>query len=301
MKSLMSRSSRFVLDRDAWSATIALSVFVAVLLVNDPWLEDRLDYWSVWFEGLVALLPVLGLFMVGALRDQPRIYRAMFVGLFLLAMSFLTDVCDEFVDMHDGFNMVFEGAFQVIGFAFTLVGLQRWIRHNQDLTHHLGQLAITDQLTGISNRRHFVSALETESERANRYRSAFSIIMFDIDHFKQINDNHGHHVGDAVLMEVAKRLREQIRKVDVFARYGGEEFVVLTASTSAEDAFRLAEKVRTLLADTHIEPVGQVTASFGVSQYRAGEELHRLLKRADDALYTAKSKGRNQVILHPVH
>lgn len=292
----MSSAPTFLNNRLAWGALGVLLAYLVVLFRVSPWTEDTLDHWSVWFEGLVATLPVAGLFMISSLREQPRIHRAMFMGLLLLAFAFLTDVGDEFVDMHDVFNMVFEGAFQVLGFAFTLLGLQRWLNYNKTLTDHLTELAITDQLTGIANRRHFVSALEVERERANRHRNELSVILFDIDHFKQINDEHGHDVGDAVLVEVASRIRAQIRKVDVFARYGGEEFVVLAASTTAADASKLAEKFRHLLANTHFERVGQVTASFGVSQYQPGEELHRLLKRADEALYHAKSKGRNLVV-----
>lgn len=166
---------------------------------------------------------------------------------------------------------------------------------NTELQH----LATTDRLTGIWNRLYFDEAVDAEIERANRYGEPLSLLLFDIDHFKAINDTHGHLLGDQVLIELTRRVRQHLRSGDVLARWGGEEFVALLPHTRAEDALHLAEKLRGLIAEEPFPAVGQVTSSFGVAQFQPSETIDLLLTRVDDALYAAKDGGRNQVRLAP--
>jgi diguanylate cyclase (GGDEF)-like protein len=121
-----------------------------------------------------------------------------------------------------------------------------------------------------------------------------SIIMVDIDHFKSINDGHGHQAGDSVLIAVANALQSHIRKADLLGRWGGEEFLLVCNSPLA-DATALAEKLRRALQGHAVDSVGQVTASFGVSSYRPGDTSQTLIGRADAALYLSKATGRNKV------
>ena len=171
-------------------------------------------------------------------------------------------------------------------------------RANQALqaaNEELQRLATTDTLTGVWNRRHFETVVAAETQRAGRYGEPLSLLLFDIDHFKAINDTHGHLVGDQVLIALSHRVRDQLRGVDMLARWGGEEFVVLLPHCGGEEAQRLAEKLRALIAAEPFPGVGQVTSSFGVAEFRPPESADAWLNRADDALYQAKAAGRNRV------
>lgn len=159
----------------------------------------------------------------------------------------------------------------------------------------LRALSITDSLTGIHNRRYFQDRLKAEMIRVKRASGALSVIMFDIDHFKRINDQHGHAVGDVVLKELCRRISQRLRRTDVFCRLGGEEFVVLCANTDGSQAFNVALELWQALRSAPMEGVGTVTASFGVASWRVEEGVDGLLLRADSGVYAAKQAGRDRV------
>ncbi len=162
----------------------------------------------------------------------------------------------------------------------------------------LQELTTTDELTGISNRRHFIRQARHEVERSKRYSLPLSLIMLDIDHFKRINDEHGHDAGDRALRAFADVIQKNLREIDIFGRLGGEEFAIVLPVTTQSGAASAAERIRSAVAKLSIE-VQFVTFSFtvslGVSQLRESGDLDSLLKRADTALYRAKKGGRNQV------
>lgn len=172
----------------------------------------------------------------------------------------------------------------------------------KDITQHikleekLSQLASTDSLTGINNRRHFEELLTKEIARTKRNNNSLALMMFDIDHFKQINDTYGHNVGDNVLQSIANVILFNIRETDVFARWGGEEFILFFPETNEESAEYLGEKLRHAVEHYDFNDVDKVTASFGITLYKQGETSEELIKRADEAMYQAKSAGRNRVI-----
>jgi diguanylate cyclase (GGDEF)-like protein/PAS domain S-box-containing protein len=159
----------------------------------------------------------------------------------------------------------------------------------------LQRVAVTDRLTGIRNRASFEEAVASEIARAVRYGTPVSLLLLDVDHFKAINDTHGHLIGDRVLIELTRRLGHHLREVDILARWGGEEFVILMPHCGAREAVHTAEKLRDLVAEHAFPEVGVVTVSIGVAEYRPGERDDAWIKRADDALYAAKSGGRNRV------
>jgi diguanylate cyclase (GGDEF)-like protein/PAS domain S-box-containing protein len=159
----------------------------------------------------------------------------------------------------------------------------------------LRALSVTDSLTGIHNRRYFQERLTTEMARVERGGGELSVIMLDIDHFKRINDLHGHAVGDRVLQVVCERIGHRLRRTDVFCRLGGEEFMVLCPDISAEHAYVLAQQLWQGLRSSPIDGVGTVTASFGVASWRVGEGADALLLRADSGVYAAKMGGRDRV------
>ena len=154
---------------------------------------------------------------------------------------------------------------------------------------------ITDPLTGIYNRAKCNDELNLEMERSRRYGSPLSLIMLDIDLFKRINDSKGHLVGDRVLIELCRTVTERIRSCDTFARWGGEEFTLLLPGNSLDSADRLAEQLRSLIAQSSFANLSQVTCSFGVTQFQIDDTLESFTGRSDKALYLAKQKGRNRV------
>jgi diguanylate cyclase (GGDEF)-like protein/PAS domain S-box-containing protein len=164
-----------------------------------------------------------------------------------------------------------------------------------DANELLHQIAVTDPLTGIHNRRFIQEIMGKEISEAQRYVQPLALILFDIDHFKLVNDQYGHKTGDIVLVELAKRVRMNLRATDHLARWGGEEFVVIATHCDRPDALALAEKLRSVVASLFFPEVGAVTASFGVAELQPNESPDSWFKRADDALYAAKDAGRNTV------
>lgn len=161
-------------------------------------------------------------------------------------------------------------------------------------TEQLEQLMLTDQLTGVGNRRLMMKALTDETTRAQRYQRPYSLIFFDLDHFKRINDAYGHATGDAVLVAVASCLKAALRDCDLLGRIGGEEFVVLLPETGIGNALQAAQRMRTDIERLRIGQIQEnITLSAGVAEWRNGESGEQLLDRADHALYKAKDAGRN--------
>ncbi|MDD0975326.1 diguanylate cyclase [Pseudomonas fontis] len=159
----------------------------------------------------------------------------------------------------------------------------------------LRALSVTDSLTGIHNRRYFQERLKAELERAQRDMQDLAVIMLDIDHFKRINDQYGHAVGDHVLQSLCQRINHRLRRTDVFCRLGGEEFMVLCPGSNADQAHSLALELWQGVRNVPVDGVGRVTASFGVAGWRPGEGADALLLRADSGVYAAKQAGRDRV------
>lgn len=156
-------------------------------------------------------------------------------------------------------------------------------------------LAEKDPLTGIYNRHRFDKTLRSEMERAQRYGTSLSLIIFDLDHFKQVNDLYGHTAGDKVLLNLTALIQQHIRESDLLARWGGEEFMIVAPNDKLADANAMAEKLRVLVAETQLLDGVDITCSFGVAEYTKGDDVGALVKRADAAMYRAKTSGRNRV------
>jgi two-component system cell cycle response regulator len=225
-------------------------------------------------------LPILG---VVDPEDRPRLVKALDIGF--------NDILTRPIDPQELSARVRS---QVRGKRYT-----DFLRNNLD---HSLELAVTDQLTGLHNRRYMTGQLGALVTRAIRGGDPVSALMIDIDHFKKVNDNFGHDVGDEVLREFAVRLASNVRAIDLPCRYGGEEFVVIMPDTKLEDAERIAERIRRHVAGSPFRLSGgaeplTVTISVGVaSTGGAGDNAEALLKRADEAVYAAKRAGRNTVI-----
>lgn len=168
---------------------------------------------------------------------------------------------------------------------------------NNRQQEQLLRLATRDPLTGAGNRRAFIGRLAQVVSAFERARIPSSLVLFDIDHFKRVNDEHGHSVGDEILRRFAHRIESRIRVTDGLYRIGGEEFVVVIDGQGIETAARLAEELRERIEASDIVPGISVTVSIGVAEIRAHESYERWLQRADEAMYSAKRSGRNNVRL----
>lgn len=162
----------------------------------------------------------------------------------------------------------------------------------------LEKLSSTDRLTGAWNRAHFDKTLAIELSRSVRYHQPVTLVLVDIDHFKQINDQHGHATGDEVLREVVRVIRSNIRTSDMLFRWGGEEFAILAPSTNYRSAANLAETLRSKIEQLVVKDAGNITISLGVAEHVSGESEMTWFGRADAAMYSAKSAGRNRFVVN---
>ncbi|MFL0795931.1 MAG: GGDEF domain-containing protein [Cellvibrionaceae bacterium] len=172
-------------------------------------------------------------------------------------------------------------------------------------TEELSELVHTDPLTELSNRRYLMQSLEREIERTRRSRQATCVVMLDLDHFKSINDNHGHDIGDQALQQTARILKQAVRQLDIPCRYGGEEFVVILPATDLLTGVKVAERIRAMIeatplplqSDNSINDGLTMTASLGVDvvTFLSDDTPETVMKRADELLYQAKEEGRNRV------
>ncbi|MCG5500575.1 biofilm regulation diguanylate cyclase SiaD [Ectothiorhodospira lacustris] len=173
-------------------------------------------------------------------------------------------------------------------------------RNLWEVTETLRQAANQDPLTGLANRRFLMERLKEETQRAARKGSRLAIALMDVDHFKQVNDRFGHEVGDVALCEIAGAVRQEVRRYDVYGRWGGEEFLLVLPDADPEEAVMVLERIRQTITALTVggdDPAIRLSASFGVTLLRSGEDVDDALKRADDALFKAKREGRDRVVL----
>jgi len=173
---------------------------------------------------------------------------------------------------------------------------------NHDITERkrvedqLRSMASHDPLTNTYTRRVLYDFIDTEIHRVRRHGGGLSVIMFDVDHFKDINDDHGHVVGDHVLVAIVELVQEELRGLDRLARYGGEEFVIVAPNTTLRKAVTLAERLRTQIATASFDTVARVTCSFGVCEYEDDPDADTLVRRVEDLMYRARRSGRNSLV-----
>ncbi|RYF26735.1 MAG: GGDEF domain-containing protein [Comamonadaceae bacterium] len=198
----------------------------------------------------------------------------------------------------------------VISSTFLTRRVQATRAHLRQQRHELAlaleqirELATHDDLTGLPNRRHMLELMRLEVLRAERSGLPLLLVQLDVDHFKTINDTHGHAVGDLALQTFARTVRDCVRASDVLARWGGEEFVLMLCNTQPADASELLERVRRTVAALRMErpgkPAIRLTVSIGVTAYLADEAIEQTLERADKALYAAKARGRDCIVWGP--
>lgn len=222
---------------------------------------------------LIVLLPIVIFLIAAVIANLPKLkLLAVFIGPALI--MFITCMLMAFVRR---------------------VAIEGFIAREQ-----LNEMATTDSLTGLLNRRAFMPLIRQEQARAQRSGVPFSVMLGDLDKFKRVNDTWGHEAGDDVLRQAAARLQQSLREQDALCRWGGEEFLILLPETASEGAMTAAEKCRQQLAGYAIDMQGTShtqTISLGVATFNGIEQIDQLISRADDALYKAKEKGRNRTEL----
>jgi len=306
-------------DRQAFLWILAIRLIFLVLCVflafRLPRVEDQRQFYRMitWAEGFFILLYLLSCFLYQPLNLLIQSIGIIVVlcGFFLvpnrllnlillslgLVVLFLTGAVMLTDHTEPGELVVSSVYLLIIMFLNSLSYLRSnyYRRQQYAISLQLHRLARTDPLTGIYNRQKFNEAFDLEVSRARRYRSVFSLILFDIDHFKHINDAYGHPQGDRVLIRIAELVKDDLRSTDIFARWGGEEFMLLLPETRVAEATEIAERLRARIEEMDPVTVSPVTCSFGVVECSPKETAECLLQRVDVQMYLAKQQGRNQI------
>lgn len=268
----------------ALSGMVMMTGMVAEHLVEPSGSNDFLS------KGLVVVIALVAVLATAGARDLILVYGVPVVAMSVVVMRASVPPIDVFLLLVHPVIMMVIGL--VISEVLYRVRLEAFVARQE-----LQQSASTDMLTGLANRRAFDARLEAEHARCVRQGAPYALIMADLDHFKRVNDTHGHEVGDEVLIELARRLRNALRTEDELGRWGGEEFMVLLRDAGQHEAELVAEKLRLAVADspfhTSAGPLA-ITTSLGIAVF-IGEEMPSMVaRRADIALYGAKENGRNR-------
>ncbi|WP_296078482.1 diguanylate cyclase [uncultured Agrobacterium sp.] len=272
------------------SSLVAKTFLVCFVSVHVP-LIALVAYLSMGFElgTLPVFLLVLGATLVGTALCLFAIWRL------IRPLNLLADAMKRYPE-DKAILRLYPKSRDEIG---TVTDIARsTLLQVESLTRQLTHQATTDFLTGLGNRRALMEQMPIIRAKAARPEEAVSLILFDLDHFKRINDEYGHDAGDSVLMAIGEAVKDHLRPYDYAARMGGEEFCIVLPGADLAAAESVAERLRLAVESRVVEPLpkGRITCSFGVAQARPNERLQELLLRADAALYTAKDQGRNVVV-----
>jgi len=260
---------------------------------------DHPSVFSATLEGLLVLVTGLVLWNLQKRPVVARFYKYLIAGFLLLYVSLLIDFLDEFF-FQPSWLAIAEELTLLGGFLLTTYGIYLATKYHYEQIQQLEKLAQTDSLTGLLNRRAMIQRLEQQTQIGQQDPSHdFSVIVADIDHFKNINDRFGHETGDAVLRQIARGLNSSLRSSDYIGRWGGEEFIILLPQTQENGAALVAEKIRQHIVGEPVMVNGQridLSISLGVAQWHP-EQGHwgEVVKQADEAMYLAKRSGRNRV------
>ena len=304
-----------------WSGYLLLLLLVVTGLnrkFHDRTLATPVIFWStatiLWAAyyldqlRLAVMLLYLSTMLMGLFRYQLKnflVASSIAIGGYLLVILALLNNHAELIDISNELLQWVIFSLLTGGFIFMSGEIAR-IRDKlkegnaelNDALEKISDLAITDELTGLYNRRYAMKILEHQKGMADRDAYDFSICFFDLDYFKAINDNYGHQVGDLVLKKFSEIVKGNISDIDYCSRFGGEEFVLILVKKNIDAAQQVADNIRRLVEETNFEEITEglkVTVSVGISEFESNEDIDLCLSRADEALYEAKGAGRNQV------
>ncbi|EGD51891.1 response regulator receiver modulated diguanylate cyclase with PAS/PAC sensor [Thermoanaerobacter ethanolicus JW 200] len=287
-------------ERNEILSTIMESAGDAIIMLDD---KGKVTFWNPAAERILGYSEeeIIGKDLHMFMIQDMRLYEAYREAFKRFRSTGKGSVVGKTVEMKtrhkNGYEIDVELSLSAVKIkdAWHAIGIIRDISERKRFEELLYRQSITDPLTNIYNRRFFMQMLEQEIERTKRNKKPFSLVMFDLDHFKNINDRFGHAAGDIVLRSVADTVKGRIRKTDYFARWGGEEFIILLPETSLDDAVALAEELRKQISMMELEGIDKITASFGVTEYSDTDTIDTVLIRVDNMLYEAKGEGRNCV------
>jgi diguanylate cyclase (GGDEF)-like protein len=234
--------------------------------------------------------------VVGGLIIIASLYFLDILAMYIFPLMMPMDKAMKFMeDLHLNYNWIITTS-GITLLVISVLFLNRVIFPKiMRLENELQILASTDSLTKVYNRAKYDEIMEREIERAKRHNRFLSIVMFDIDVFKRINDTYGHLSGDRVLKTIVSLIKEEVRKIDYLIRWGGDEFILILPETNLEGTKGLAERIRNSIANHKFDNMEGVTVSLGITHFSKGDTKDTLMKRADEALYKAKMNGGNRV------
>ena len=233
---------------------------------------------------------------IGVLKDEKILRNILDKGVKTVTAQEREAISNKHVAINVQNAVDYSLAWKILAGACIAIFIQiRRHRTLSSLNKELERLSVTDRLTGLFNRLKIDETLDAAIKMANRYNQPLSIVMVDLDHFKEVNDTHGHQVGDKVLVEVARILKANSRETDVVGRWGGEEFMFVCIQTDETGVLNFAEKLRQAFQNNYFPVVQHKTASFGVTTWLKDDTVEELVARADEALYEAKKNDRNRV------
>lgn len=243
---------------------------------------------------------------VGVRNDDPTLFSIMQKGVDSISSEdhiriknrWLSVKVEKDVDYTLVWRILLIATLLIAVIIFRYHEVAKYNKNLKNLNKKLEQMSITDNLTGLFNRYRMDESLRQELERSRRYGSPFSLILLDIDNFKSVNDEFGHNTGDQVLKKVAHILKTRTRRSDIICRWGGEEFLILSVETRCLEAEKYAEYIRKQMELFNFDLGHNLTASFGVAEYRGQEKVEEIIKYADEAMYKSKKTGRNRVSVH---
>lgn len=282
----------------------SMSLLVVVIFIIDAIAMRRgkpppISPWLVFIPIIIGIaVTIKNLGFIVAVWTYPAIVLFFFIlpRLHANIISILMAVVTALAALY--FNYDIQVATRILAAAFlTIVFINILFDFINQLNEKLYQAAIVDELTGAYNRRYMNAMLANAINFKSRYNTTYSVLSIDIDHFKSINDEYGHSVGDKVLRQLTDLLQQSLRKVDIVFRVGGEEFNILLSESDLQQAAKVAEKIRSAIQNGLALYSREITVSIGVGELKSGESMDDLLKRCDKALYKAKEQGRNRVCL----
>ncbi len=259
-----------------------------------------IDIFGLSVYGTISVIMLLALFIVQKISEITEVYYYLLAGFSFVYVSLFTGTMEHLFAYPVSEVNILEDLFRIVGFGFIIVAIIKWIKYNEEVKNRLIELASTDDLTKIMNRRVFDLELRREFVNAKRYHKELSLLTLDIDNFKAINDRHGHFIGDLVLKMFSGEVSSLLREGDLFSRWGGDEFTILLPQTNGRSAMKVAEKIRFAVKNIRVRTDHAdiyFTVSIGLTAYRSeDEDSMMMIERADKALYEAKESGRDKSV-----
>lgn len=265
-----------------------------LLLTSAFFLKGR----KIGFYWLVTIILTIVIIHIGKFLDVPYTHVDIFTAVvYLIALYFIMNIYEEIKESQNKVLYILNTNLDSIVKQRTLE-LEEANKELKKEKEKFEILSVTDQLTGLHNRHHVKDIFNFEVAQAKRYKTDLSVIMMDIDFFKDINDTFGHNVGDQFLKEISKLLQTTLRETELIMRWGGEEFLIIVPKANLTKAKELTERVRKEIEQRSFTLVGHRTASFGLTTFKENDSFDTLVTRADNALYNSKENGRNCVSIH---